>query len=184
MKRRRWSGYRDGRPLPIVPPHVDRDGRVYYTEYASSEQHCGRRGPPWLNAVVACSRKRACGCSDHERITNRMYAPFGPTIDGMRRAGLIGPREMDESVPPREALRRIRPYLPHIKTPAQLFVATAWQPFKAVFERGWVGYINFALVQWARAPSARPGQHRGNRFRGRARSPPRPDRQRIRGAEE
>ena len=119
---------------------------------------------------------------DHERITNRMYAPFGPTIDGMRRAGLIGPREMDRASP-REALRRIRPYLPHIKTPAQLFVATAWQPFKAVFERGWVGYINFALVQWARA-RARSRSHRGNRFRGRARSPPRPDRQRIRGAEE
>jgi hypothetical protein len=154
VSRRHWTGYRTGRPLPPVAPLVDDDGRVYYTEYSWQEQACGRTGPPWLTGgMKACSGKPNCGCSSFERKARRMGAPY-PRIDDMRRAGLILAGELDDQIPPREALRRIRRYLPHIRTANQLFLATAWQPFKLVFERGWVGYTNFGLILWARARAA------------------------------
>lgn len=144
------------RRLPVVPARVE-GGRVYYTEYSWQEQHCGRRGPSWLNACRLCTGKPRCGCSAYNKaLSNRMHAPFGAPLgmDDMRRTGLLRRGEVDEAVSPTQALRLVRKYLPHVRTVEQLFVETAWQPFKVVFERGWVGYVNYGLVLWAKAKAA------------------------------
>ena len=54
--------------------------------------------------------------------------------DAMRDTG-----EIDDQISPVAALRRVRQWLP-LGTVEDLFLATAWQPFKAILFPNWVGY--------------------------------------------
>jgi hypothetical protein len=116
-----------GSPLPPVPPRPE-GGHTYRREYAWQER-----------------------CPDYQALLSEMHELYPRDVARRRAAGLP---VFDEEVASSEALKLIRPYLPHIKTPAQLFQATAWQPFKVIFKRGWVGYTNFGLVLWAQARAA------------------------------
>jgi len=137
-----------GIPLPRITPREER-GRVYLTEYSWQETFCGRRGSPWLNDARPCSGQADCGCSDYHRLHELANEACDRT--GLRN---VSDPLADDIIPARRALTLVRPYLPQLTTPTELFVATAWQPFKLVFERGFVGYIDRELLLWARVRAA------------------------------
>jgi hypothetical protein len=130
--------------LPRVPPHVER-GRVYRTERAWHWKMCAIER---YSLVHGGGRHdyATCSCSDWYRAPSLLYRYHDWDEHGF-----------DEHVDSEAALKIVQRYLPAIRTKEQLFIATAWQPFKSIGrDGGWasVDYLNFALHVWAAARAA------------------------------
>lgn len=127
------------RALPKVPPHIER-GRVYRTERAWHWKQCG------AERYDRRHDRTSCACSDWYRAYEALYRCYSRPEHGF-----------DEDVDSAAALKIVQRYLPDIRTKEQLFVATAWAPFKSVGRDGsWASvlYLNFALQVWAKARAA------------------------------
>jgi len=124
------------RALPAVEPHVER-GHTFRSEYAWQETHCRTRGH---HKPLA-----GCSCSEYHRL--RIAAEPFHRLSG---------RYPDQLITSREALALMRPYLPWIRTEADLYRALAWSPVKVLLRprpRSCY-YTDTFLLVWAKAKAA------------------------------